>query len=205
MRWTSTESFWQDHYASGGDSGSGSFGRLAEFKADVLNGFIADHGVASVLELGCGDGNQIALGQYPRYVGLDVAPTAIDQCIKRFAADPTKSFIRYDPERWSNRGAVTAELAMSLDVIFHLVEDETYERYMQHLFGAAENWVIVYASNTEAPHPEPYTRHHRFTDWIEANAPEWRQTGHVPNRYPYDAAAPFETSFADFWFFTRDD
>ena len=33
------------------------------------------------------------------------------------------------------------------------------------------------------------------------HAPGWRLVGHVPNRYPYDPAAPEETSFADFYFF----
>ena len=33
---------------------------LAAFKADFLNGFVIEKNVESVLELGCGDGNQLA-------------------------------------------------------------------------------------------------------------------------------------------------
>ena len=34
--------FWDGHYAAGGNSGTGSYGRLAEFKAEVLNEIIAE-------------------------------------------------------------------------------------------------------------------------------------------------------------------
>ena len=203
LRWKGTEAFWEQHYVAGGDSGSGSFGQLAHFKADTLNRFILANDVESVIEFGCGDGNQLSLARYPRYVGLDVASVAIDWCIRRFADDNTKSFIHYDPRRWCNRGAVTEDLAISLEVIFNLVEDDMYERYMQHLLEAAIRWVIVYASNTDQPDPEQYVRHHRFTDWVEANQPQWQLVERIANPYPYDDAAPYETSFSDFCVFAR--
>src|SRR3989339_1402077 len=68
-----TISFWEARYRSGGDSGLGSFGRLAQFKADVLNDFVRQAGIASIIEFGCGDGNQLRLAAYPSYVGLDVS------------------------------------------------------------------------------------------------------------------------------------
>ena len=37
-----------------------------------------------------------------------------------------------------------AELALSLDVIYHLVEDTVYESYMGQLFDSATKYVIVY-------------------------------------------------------------
>ena len=48
-------------YASGGSSGPGSYGRLAAGKADFLNRFVEDHQIKTVLEIGCGDGNQLSL------------------------------------------------------------------------------------------------------------------------------------------------
>lgn len=203
IRWRGDQAFWQEHYAQGGDSGSGSSGRLARFKAEVLNTFVADHDIGSVIEFGCGDGRQLELSSYPDYLGLDVAPVAIDRCLQRFADDPNKSFALYDPKRWRNNGWISADLAISLDVIFHLVEDESYEKYMNDLFGAARKFVIIYASNTNAPHPEAYTRHHRFTDWIDANAPDWTLARHIPNAFSYDASMPFDTSFSEFWIFAR--
>jgi hypothetical protein len=80
-----SSSYWEDRYRQGGTSGSGSFfGRLAEFKADVVNGFVEKMGIQTVIELGCGDGAQLALARYPRYVGIDVAEGSISVCRRRF-------------------------------------------------------------------------------------------------------------------------
>ena len=61
-----TINYWEDRYRTGHDSGAGSSGRLAAFKAEFLNGLVADHNVSSVIEFGCGDGRQLALAEYPR-------------------------------------------------------------------------------------------------------------------------------------------
>ena len=87
-----SKSYWESRYASGGDSGVGSYSRFAEFKAEVLNSFVAEHALQSVIEFGCGDGNQLGLAKYPKYLGLDVSDTAVAQCRKLFAADRTKTF-----------------------------------------------------------------------------------------------------------------
>jgi SAM-dependent methyltransferase len=178
--------YWQRRYASGGASGRGSLGFLAEFKARVLNAFVREHGVTSVLELGCGDGSQLALADYPRYVGLDISRSALAACRTRFADDPTKSFFLYDPECFVDRGGhFAADLAISLDVVYHLVEDRVFETYMTHLFGAARRFVIVYSSNADRPSADVHIRHRQFDRWISAQAPAWRLLRHVPNDYPY--------------------
>jgi SAM-dependent methyltransferase len=75
--------YWETRYAQGGTSGAGSAGRLAPFKAEVLNAFVEQHGVNTVFELGCGDGTQLTPARYPSYVGVDVSPTAVDLCRRR--------------------------------------------------------------------------------------------------------------------------
>jgi SAM-dependent methyltransferase len=169
--------FWERNYARGRTSGTGSYGALAAGKAAFLNAFVRDHDVQSVIEFGCGDGNQLALACYPRYVGLDVSRTAIGLCVRRFAADPAKSFFLYDGECFADRaGLFTADLAISLDVVYHLTETAVFECYLAHLFGAAGQYVIVYSTNEPAPGTAPHVRHQQFTDWVEANCPQWRLT-----------------------------
>jgi len=120
--------YWERNYACGGTSGPGSYGALAEGKAAFLNAFVDEHGVGSVIEFGCGDGHQLSLARYPRYVGVDVSRTAIGLCRRQFAHDGTKSFFLYDDACFVDRaGLFTAELALSLDVIYHLTEDEVFE------------------------------------------------------------------------------
>ncbi len=155
---------------------------MAQYKADFLNAFIAEHGVDSVVELGCGDGNQLSLAEYPRYLGLDVSHTAVETCRRLFTGDANKSFEWYDSQHPAETAAFPgADLALSLDVIFHLVEDAVFERYMVDLFNAARRWVIVYAADIADVDGAAHVRHRRFTDWTEVHATEWRLVDKVPN------------------------
>lgn len=180
-RFHGSAGYWQQRYAAGGNSGDGSYGEEARFKAEVLNGFVAEHQISSVLEFGCGDGHQLSLGTYPRYLGLDVAAGAVDLCMERFRGDPTRSFLWFDPARFVNRGGVTAELAMSLDVLYHLVEDAVFDRHLRQLFDASSRYVAIYSSDVDQPSEEPHVRHRRFTAWVEAHQPTWRALQQVPN------------------------
>jgi len=68
-----TGDYWQQRYARGGNSGDGSYGKLADFKAEVLNEAVKELGITSVIEFGCGDGNQLTLANYPAYTGVDTS------------------------------------------------------------------------------------------------------------------------------------
>lgn len=179
---TGSQRYWESRYALGGTSGRGSRDELAAFKATVLNTFVRQHGVATVVEFGCGDGTQLALADYPSYVGIDVSPTALALCRDRFSQDSTKRFAS------SGRSAVAdgagphrAELALSLDVIFHLVEDPVFDHYMKDLFASATRFVIIYSTNIDASDPQPHIRHRLFTRWIEQHAPDWLLAHRVIN------------------------
>jgi SAM-dependent methyltransferase len=191
-RFTDSADHWERRYAKGGNSGVGSYGALAEYKARVLNEFVVNSGARSVIEFGCGDGNQLTLAQYPQYLGFDVSKTAIDLCINKFRDDPTKSFLWYEPARFANRGAITADLTLSLDVIFHLVEDEVFQSYLVDLFGAATGNVIIYSSNYEM-REAPHVRHRQFTTWVANHLSEWRLSNTLENPHKglVGAAADF--------------
>lgn len=198
-----SQEYWEGRYARGGTSGRGSYGELAAYKANFLNEFVRDRGVTSVIEFGCGDGSQLSLTQYPSYIGLDVARTAITLCSTRFERDHTKSFFLYDPRAFvDHHGIFRAQLALSLDVIYHLTEDAIFESYMRHLFAAAERFVIAYSSDSERPDVEPHIRHREFTAWVAATLPEWRLAQRLANPYPVSADHR-SGSFADFFVFQR--
>lgn len=191
-------SYWERRYQNGRTSGVGSYGRLANFKAEVLNDFVERNGIRSVIEFGCGDGTQLSLARYPRYAGIDVAQGSIAICQDRFADDNSKSFYLTTQ---IPKVIGKFDLALSLDVVYHLVEDEVFDVYMRSLFERAGRFVAVYSSNKVEPSGVPHVRHRRFTDWIAAHASEWKQAGFVANRYPLDPKRPEDTSFADFYFF----
>jgi len=175
LDFTGSADFWERRYARGGTSGQGSYGALAHGKADFLNAFVRSNSVQSVIEFGCGDGNQLSLAKYPNYFGLDVSRSAIELCKRRFADDVSKSFFLYDSPCFIDRaGLFKADLTLSLDVIYHLVEDPVFEMYMRHLFGASNHYVIVYATNEDIRTDAPHVRHRRFSSWIDKNCPQWR-------------------------------
>lgn len=197
----SSSAYWEARYRNGGTSGAGSCGRLAAFKADFINAFVADNAVASVLDFGCGDGNLLSLLSLPDYVGVDVSATVLARCAVRFAA--TRGWRFLSPDHLD--AAMRAELALSVDVVFHLVEDDVYERYLHNLFAHATRFVIVYSSNQDATWPARHVRHRRITGDVTARWPAWHLLAHVPNRFPYDPARAEETSFADFFVYTCTD
>ncbi len=189
----------------GGDSGRGSRGVLAEYKAEFLSDFIITHDVTSVTELGCGDGAQISLGNYPQYTGLDVSATAVRSCVKRFADDPTKTFSVYASGAIADpRGLLTSDLAMSLDVLFHLVEQEVFELYMQDLFSMARRFVIIYASDERPESASPSVTNRSFTEWIEQNINGWKLQQHVPNPHSWTGDRSTST-FSEFFVYVPSD
>ena len=196
-----SSNYWEENYCLGGNSGPGSYGRLAGFKAEIVNSFIAEHQIRSVIEHGCGDGNQVSLGSYPQYLGLDVSRTAVEICQRRFQADATKTFKHVD-----DYAGETAELALSLDVIFHLVEDEVFSSYMAQVFASAERFIIIYSSNVDKAQRFDLkeVRERCFTSWVEQHRPNWALIRHIQNRYPYagDAEAG---SRSDFFIYAQDD
>src|ERR1700690_3055812 len=72
-----SKQYWMERYKSGGNSGPGSYNKLAEFKAQVLNNFVVMNNIKTVIEYGCGDGNQLRLSNYPSYLGFDISASAI--------------------------------------------------------------------------------------------------------------------------------
>jgi hypothetical protein len=191
--------YWETRYAGGGNSGVGSEALFAEFKAEVLNAFVARHHVQTVIDFGCGDGRQLNLARYPAYLGLDVSRSAILRCRESFASDTRKSF-----HLLSDYNGETADLAISLDVIYHLVEENIFEDYMRMLFMASTRYVIIYSSDSdEVTNPgNPHITHRKFTRWVRNNLPNWRLAEHVPNRYPYHGDYR-KGSFADFYIYEK--
>lgn len=195
--------YWDNHYKSGGNSGAGSYNRLAQFKADIINDFIKENNIKSALEFGCGDGNNLALVKYPAYIGLDVSAFIIKQCAEKFKSDNSKKFYVYNPFAFENEHPpITAELSLSLDVIYHLVEDSIYEKYMLDLFKTSQKYVIIYSRN----YTEKWKYHQRsrkFTDWVDKNQKSFNLIKTVKNPYPYSADNPENTSNAEFFIYER--
>jgi SAM-dependent methyltransferase len=189
--------YWDARYRAGGNSGAGSYGRLAAYKAAVINGLIKANGVGHVADFGCGDGNLLSLLRLEAYTGLDVSAAALERCARRFPQYGFLPFARATELR-------PAELTLSVDVIYHLVEDAVFADHMSALFAASTRLVLLYASNADLDWPAPHVRHRCFTRHVAARIPGWGLRAHLPNPYPFDPAMPDQTSFADFFVYAKD-
>lgn len=136
--------YWQQRYALAGNSGAGSYGLLADYKAAIVNAYLRDHAVESVIEFGVGDGNQLTLMRYPRYLGLDVAPASLARCRQLFADDPTKSFMLYQPQAFVNRGFLRADLVVCLDVLYHITDEADFRKTLDDIISCAPRHIVLY-------------------------------------------------------------
>lgn len=200
-----SELYWEERYQKGDNSGTGSYDHLAEHKADVINDFVAKNNIKTVMEFGCGDGNQLKIAKYPQYIGLDVSPTAVKLCYNQFKTDKTKSFYVYNSLAFvDNARLFKADLTMSLDVLYHLVEREIFESYLLHLFAAADRYVIIYASDYNQAE-EPVHQHENrrsFTDFVEKNCKSWKLKEIVKNKYPVSTHKE-KGSLSDFYIYEK--
>lgn len=193
-----SKSYWEQRYRIGLNSGSGSYGQLAKFKADILNNFVKENSINSVIEFGCGDGNQLSLYRFKSYIGLDVSRFIVARCKKKFYDNKFYKFYHYDEYE-----DMSADLSMSIDVIFHLIEDEVYEDYMDKLFSSSSKFVVIYSSNTNENSEinQKHVKHREFTEWVNSNKKDFKLIKVVKNKFPYDDSD--STSFSDFYFYTK--
>lgn len=134
-------SYWNDRYKSGGNSGLGSYGDYAKHKADVINGIISKYKIETISDFGCGDGNQISLmSGYTNYSGFDISEYVIDSCRERFKGMPMAFYsdILKLP---------SADLCLSLDVLYHILDEKDYILYLEQLFTKSNKYVLIFSSN----------------------------------------------------------
>lgn len=168
--------YWHRRYADGRTSGAGSEGTAAVAKAKMIDEVITGYGFTSVIDWGVGDG--VVLGhlrsQVP-YLGIDVAPVAVELLQARYGPEhPTRRFglLREGAHQ-------VRDLALSLDVLFHLVDDSTYQVYLASLFGSARAAVLIHANDHDGGRTARHVlwRHwtpdvaRLFPDWVPALAP----------------------------------
>jgi len=196
----SSKDYWEKRYSFGGNSGVGSYNNLAIFKASILNNFVIKNNINTVIEFGSGDCNQLSLAKYKKYIGYDVSKTAIKICQKKFNNDTTKTFIHMNDNFINDK---KADLSISLDVIYHLIEDNVFNLYMQNLFNSSKKYICIYSSNVDKKW-DKHVRHRKFTDWINKYVSnEWKLKEYIPNIYPFDIKKSDFTSFSDFFFYEK--
>lgn len=186
--------YWENRYNNGQTSGNGSYGFLANYKSEIINNYIIENKIKSLLEYGCGDGNQLSMINCEEVIGVDVSKTAIDKCIKLM---PNREFHVLSGDKFINK---KTDLLLSLDVIFHLVEDSIYENYMNNIINHSSEHLIIYSANFDDNKTfGSHVRTRNFTNHKKLNE-DYMLIRIEKNKFP---STDHKTgSFSD-WFFYR--
>lgn len=157
--------YWNRRYRSGGRSGQR---KLPDRKLEeryrnrgrLISRFALRNQVSTVLDIGSGDGRQAAYLDVPGYLGVDPSIEAVRLARKQ---NPAKTFeLLEDPE--------PRDMHLSLEVMFHLIDDDTYRQHLDLLFSA-DRFVVVWASD----HDETGAAHVRHRHWTP-DVEGWRLT-----------------------------
>lgn len=197
-----SEEYWKSRYEAGGNSGEGSYGSLAKYKAEFLNSMVEDKKLQTIFELGCGDGNQLSQLKFPEYVGVDISQHCLEAC-QKIVSD--RGYIFLTPEDFDKQyPEQSLDLGLSLDVVYHLVEDHIYQDYMARLFRVASKYVIIYASDfDEYDASIPHVRHRKFTVDVAKDHKKWKLLKSHENPFQKDHKSTEYGSFAKFFVFAR--
>ena len=136
------------------------------YKAKIINGFINKNQIQSIIDLGCGDGNQLNYYDIKqrKYCGYDVSDDLIDKLKLIYRGRDNYSFLKYNEKDQLNDSMLT----MSIDVIYHLIDDESYFEYMNLLFTKSNKYVIIYSSNFDHDQKN-HIKHRKFSEYVEEN------------------------------------
>lgn len=185
---------WERNYNEGKDSGSGSYGILAEFKSEIINNFVKQHELKNVIEFGCGDGNQLKYMNYKNYLGLDVSKSAIKLCSSIFRDDHAKSFFLYDPKFFYNNGFLKSELVICLDVLYHIIPEVDFKKTLQDIFSCSSKFIILYTDTESYKNfyyqPDTHIYHRNIFDYLSIFT-EFRIIELIEQRYKKLSSANF--------------
>ena len=138
------------------------------------------------MEFGCGDGNQLSYYKIKKYIGIDVSETAISICEDKYKYDNRKEFITYNDYKTQKDEIKNADLTLSIDVIFHLVEDYVFKEYITELFKRSNNYVIIYSTNFNKKYKSPHQLDREFISYIQMNINNFNLVKKVNNPYKGD-------------------
>lgn len=164
--------YWERRYLAGmRGAGRGSAGMAFKDKLATVDRVIRATKSLTVLDLGCGPE---AFGNYLHNVGTYLGIDVSHEAVRTSQAKRSVPGRRYqDLPSFGPLGEF--DLVLSLEVIFHLVEDHVYHRYMSHLTESSTGYLLIQSTDREEDrfHGSHY-RDRPFRDWIETHAPRWR-------------------------------
>jgi SAM-dependent methyltransferase len=148
--------FWNERYFTNPELGSGlgSRGAPLAWKRALLARLVAERRPASLLDVGCGDGEATAELALERFLGIDVAERAIELARRRF---PRRRFAAGD---FLELEVEAADFCLCLDVLIHQPDPEVYRALARKLVARTRRFGVVSGYQSPPEHPSPITFFH---------------------------------------------
>lgn len=163
------KSYWDNRYASGGNSGAGSYNTEAVTKAQIINHWMNEFKLRTISEIGCGDGNNLLFYKVDMgYSGYDYSSEAIELCKEKTKRIPNslKYYFTDKPENIDYQ----ADVCLCLDVWYHQTEDKDFNFLCHQLFELGDwKYMIVYTTDTNNQFTQdgtPLAPHVRFREFL---------------------------------------
>lgn len=130
--------YWDRRYKEGGTSGKGSIGRLKAWKWNTISRYI--NKPENVIDVGCGDLTMWDEMDWDlnSYIGLDISETIIKRNKQR---QPDFRFICTSADVYHE---LQGEVVLCLDLLFHIMDDDIYEKTLKNLCQYSEKWIFIY-------------------------------------------------------------
>ena len=163
--------YWENRYNSGGNSGLGSYGKYAEYKAKIINEYILKLEIKSISDFGSGDGNQISLlDGYETYCGYDISEYILNKCREIYKNNSKIKFVNKINE------LPKSDMCLSLDVLYHIVDENEFKNYINHLFEKSMKYVLIFTSNHNRNDKNSVSHifHRKTVDYIIDNIKEFK-------------------------------
>lgn len=164
------QSYWDNRYKTGGNSGAGSYGQEAQIKADYINEVIRKYSIQTIQEYGVGDGHNMSMYYgYKQFNGYDIAPHSIELCKTNLLVNHAKCRFTSDITKVDKN----ADLALNLDVLLHQVEDKDYYDLLNLIFKANHMYILLYTPDREeSPKSAAHVRYRKVQDDVARLYPE---------------------------------
>ena len=159
---------WNERYATNIElgSGHGSRGEIRDYKRDIIAGAMRDHGLTSVIDLGCGDIEIIRELDIPRYRGIDLS----DVVVKRnHTLRPDWTFEAGDITTADTSG--DWGLTLCLDVLIHQNRRKAYDGIITTIRRINSPVVLISGYET-APSGWNVFFHEKLSDTLARDLPD---------------------------------
>jgi len=158
--------YWEARYVAGGDSGPGSSKNEGRFKSNLVGSLIDFLQVESIIDFGCGDGQLMseALSGHSgiHYTGIDFSPKALELSESKIGRlqGINSRFVNMDPSK--GQPTPVADLAICLDVLFHIKERADASRLMMRVLNSFTKAAVLTMWTDDVLNEEPRLARHVF-------------------------------------------